>query len=186
MKKIQAVLLTHKDLEKDTSILKNYIGKKCRFETHRGEVVENAEIAEYDWRIVLLHNEDIGSWVTGLKGEYKNAYVVITEEGEFNWEVNWIEIFEEPEFKEGEWILVRNEEDDEWEKRIFLYKDKNWYFIAVVHGDEENYLRWEEYETYVWKEGKKMDTIKIKTVDWQIVEVEKKKLEELGFRIVSK
>ena len=180
------IKLTYKDLEKDVNQLEKYIGKKCRFETRWWEVVEDAKIDKYDWKIVLLHNENTKYWITGLEGEYKNAFVVTTKKGKFNWDVDWIEIFEEPEFTEWEWILVRDEEDEKWVKRIFLHRDKKWHFITIVHGDEKRYLRWKEYGTCIWKQGKKIDIVKIKTVDWQIIEVEKNKLEELGFKFVTK
>jgi len=96
--------------------------------------------------------------------------------------------YEEQEFKEGEKILVRHnndeyEEPSEWEERIFLFKNREWKYVCVSMIDEEDYLKWNtHYIVEEFDEAKKIDEVKIRTEDWQVITISKEKARELGFK----
>ncbi len=55
-----------------------------------------------------------------------------------------------PEMKEGMKILVK--EDDNWEERIFLFKDKRDRVVTVSRKFENAYLKGEYYRMALWKQ----------------------------------
>jgi hypothetical protein len=60
----------------------------------------------------------------------------------------------QPEPEEGDVVLVRDTDEEEWQERILLYKTRNNHLICVSGGDERDYNKNEYYVTDTWKQMK--------------------------------
>lgn len=96
-------------------------------------------------------------------------------------------IKDETEFKEGDWVYVRDDYDEVWKKRIYLStfpKGKNYKYVVVDLGYEEKYKNWYNYVSENWRCIKPYkEKIKIKTEDGDTIEILKEKAKSLWFNI---
>ncbi len=92
-----------------------------------------------------------------------------------------------PELKEGMKILVK--EDDNWEERMFLFKDKRDRVAAVSRKFENAYLKGEYYRMALWKQWKLIEepaieiSVKINGKEGKLSDISTEtfeKLKELG------
>jgi len=82
---------------------------------------------------------------------------------------------EEVELKEGDEVLVRNNEKDNWEKtsRIYLFTDKNGINHCVGYSEEENYTLGKICSVMQWRYIKPLSIEEKKLKDQLKQEVEK-------------
>lgn len=101
--------------------------------------------------------------------------------------INEFTVSDEPKFKEGDWVYVRNYDDQEWKKRMYietLPKGRKKKYIVVREDDLYNYESWCDYIVSTWQQIKPYKgTIKIKTEDGETIEIEREKAKSLWFKL---
>ena len=144
--------------------LKGYDGKKCRFKTNNWEIYE-WEIYIEDDRVYVLHNSK-ADWCffEEIKG-YSGARCIYsgyqTDDVLDNLSYNRIEINIE-EFVRWEEVLARDDEEDDWDKAIYL-TTIDWAkypFICVNWLYEEEFKEWKPFNWVSCKYIKKIGTKK--------------------------
>jgi len=126
---------------------------------------------KFKWTWVLCVNED--------KEYYTTSWTIETLERA----LNYTEYKPEPKFKRWEKVLVKYNND--WIEAIYLATIE-WAirpYIVVAERCKTMYNNWEEFEIEAVSIIKKIETIKIKTEDWQTISISRDKAEELWFNI---
>jgi len=101
--------------------------------------------------------------------------------------INEFTVSDEPKYKEWDYVYVRDVDSEDWKRRIYittLPKGARYKYVVVQQGYEDNYNLCKHYLIESWKQIKPYkETVKIKTEEWEEIEIEKEKAKSLWFKI---
>lgn len=174
--------------------LKKYDWFKCRFEDDNKWVCEWEIYIEDDAVYIVSNNEEY-AWMWYRKDWYYFSWVIYSREREDNFSIknsyNYIEIDipeEKEEFVRGERVLVRYNDYEECEDRIYLATIEWSYtpYVVVSPSHEEEFKNWEKFLTRDYSKIKKiLKEVKITSDTWETIEISKEKAKELWFTFSS-
>jgi len=155
------------------------------------------DIKSYDNNIIshkFETPEDAQQWLENLREfEMKKTIASFqnTKTGKVNLILDWdilgdfrkvwtitpkteLKVEKQPEFKEWEWVLVRDNENKDWKKTTYLFTIKGNRYVCVNENWNENYIRWECFVAKTWSNIKKLpkQVTKQQIADWQGVSME--------------
>jgi len=145
--------------------LKKYDKKKCRIETDNWYICE-WEIYIEDDRVFVLHNNSETDWTRPkeMKGyEYSRLLYRKIENNETSDNLSYKRIdIDTEEFVRWEEVLVRDNEEEDWKKRIYLTTIDwaNTPFVCVSRWYKEEFKEWKPFDFIAWKHIKKIETKK--------------------------
>jgi len=129
-----------------------------------------ASALSFEWQSILQCDEDWTYYTSRIKEE--------------TLQYEWYKEYKIEQYQEWDWVYVRDSEDQERKKRIYLHTlpNKDSGHICVSMCYENEYQNGYNYGIDFWKYIKPYtDKVKIKTEDWQSMEIEKEKAEDLWF-----
>lgn len=131
-------------------------GQKVRFKTEAEFIAEFGK----DWRNIVNWNTsgdmDHLFWVTAeITSFWKREVGVknIDAKGELYWIYNHLMF--RPLYLFWEEVEVRDNDDQEWEKRIYVgeyQNQKDFRYICVCEETEDEFKSWLDFETIIWNQ----------------------------------